>query len=763
MRERDLESLEYRKFLNLLSSYTHNEITKNKINNLKPITNREFLEREIAKASEFESIFLKEGYFPLSEFPDITQAINLAKVEDSILSPKEIFEIGEILRIVKNVKSFLSNHTLNHLKKLFQNLTPLRELEKFITDSIDSDFTVKDSASKDLARIRKEIKEVEKLINNQLEKILNNPNYQDAIQEKLITLRRDRFVIPVKYNFSHRIKGIIQDRSSSGNTVYVEPFEVVPLNNKLTDLKLQENLEIRKILKFLTDIIRTKINFISNSFDALIEFDILYTKAKFSKAFSCRFPQIGESYQLYNAKHPIFLLKEKPFIPIDILLDEKRGLVITGPNTGGKTVALKTAGLLSLIFQSAIAIPVDEGSKIPIFNGIFIDIGDYQSIEENLSTYSAHIKNIKEMLDLADKNSLLLFDELIPGTDPDFASAIGIAILDYVKEKNIRVITTTHLKKIKAYVLNNDYFKIATVGFDKETLTPTYKIYYNAVGESMAFYIAQKLNLQKEIIEKAKSLISKDLLNFEELASKFSALISEYEEKIKEINQLKQQLELEKAKYENLAKQLEKDKKEKWRESLKEIQDFVEKIRQEGYEVLKEVKERQTGAPLEKFVKEKKNINIKTEEETKAEEIKEGDVVRIKGKTQEGTVIAIREDKANINFGGIKIWLPLSQLEKRQQKEEKTTFKITKSKTDITPSINLIGKTKEEAIKELEKYIDKVILEGYTTFKIIHGYGAGVLRNAVREYLDKLPFKLKYEDAPYHEGGLGVTIVRFEE
>jgi Mismatch repair ATPase (MutS family) len=435
MRERDLESLEYRKFLNLLSSYTHNEITKNKINNLKPITNREFLEREIAKASEFESIFLKEGYFPLSEFPDITQAINLAKVEDSILSPKEIFEIGEILRIVKNVKSFLSNHTLNHLKKLFQNLTPLRELEKFITDSIDSDFTVKDSASKDLARIRKEIKEVEKLINNQLEKILNNPNYQDAIQEKLITLRRDRFVIPVKYNFSHRIKGIIQDRSSSGNTVYVEPFEVVPLNNKLTDLKLQENLEIRKILKFLTDIIRTKISFISNSFDALIEFDILYTKAKFSKAFSCRFPQIGESYQLYNAKHPIFLLKEKPFIPIDILLDEKRGLVITGPNTGGKTVALKTAGLLSLIFQSAIAVPVDEGSKIPIFNGIFIDIGDYQSIEENLSTYSAHIKNIKEMLALADKNSLLLFDELIPGTDPDFASAIGIAILDYVKEK----------------------------------------------------------------------------------------------------------------------------------------------------------------------------------------------------------------------------------------------------------------------------------------------------------------------------------------
>ncbi len=761
MRERDLESLEYQKFLNLLTEFSHNKITQEKIRSLKPYADRKVLETEINKFLEFESIYTKEGYFPLSEFEDITSSLQLAKLEDSILSAKDIYDIGKILRIVKDIKSYFSGHSLAYLKNLYQSLTPLRELEKIISDSIDESFSVKDTASSDLYRIRKEIKEVEKEINNVLEKILNNPNLQDAIQEKLITVRRDRFVIPIKYNFSYKIKGIILDRSSSGNTVFIEPFEVLSLNNKLSDLKLQESIEIRRILKFLTDIIRTKLNFISNSFNALLELDILYTKLKFSKKFDCKFPQISENFELYNVKHPIFLIKNKPFVSLDILLNEKRGLVITGLNTGGKTVALKTAGIIALIFQTAIPVPLDENSKIPIFKSIFIDIGDYQSIEENLSTYSAHIKNIKEIFDYADEESLLLFDELIPGTDPDFASAIGIAILDYIKEKNIRVIATTHLKKIKQYVLKENYFKIASVGFDKEKLTPTYKIYYNTVGESMAFYIAEKLNLQKEIIERAKSYVSENLLTFEEMASNLSNLISQYEEKVKEVEKLKKELEEEKLKYQNLINQLEKDKKEKWKESLKEVYDFVDKIREEGYQILKEIKEKKSGSDLEKFIKEKKKIKLNTQKDN-IPEFKEGDTVKIKGKNQVGKIISIRENKANINFGSIKVWIDLDKLEKYEEKEIKQTFKVNRSKSEITPTLNLIGKTREEALKILENYLDKAILEGYTTFKIIHGFGSGVLRNSVREYLDKSPYKVRYEDAPYNEGGLGATIVKIE-
>ncbi|ACN98835.1 MutS2 protein [Sulfurihydrogenibium azorense Az-Fu1] len=764
MREKDLESIEYNKFLELLSSYTHNDLTKRHIINLRPFNNLEKLQKEIQKTKELYDLFIKKGYLPLTEYPDISQALNLAVIQDSILSPKDLFDIASLLKVVKEVKSYIDVSQVQVLKSLHQDLTPLRELEKAITDSIDNTFSVKDTASIDLSRIRKEIKEVESKINKVLESILNKPAYEEAIQEKIITIRRERFVIPIKYNYTHKIKGIILDRSSSGNTVYIEPFEVVPLNNKLSDLKLQEQIEIRKILKFLTDLVRSKVHFIKKSFEAILDFDILQAKVRYSKELDCIFPKQDEYLRLYNAKHPIFLLKNKPFNPIDIIVENKRGLIITGSNTGGKTVALKTAGLLSLLYKTAIPIPVDENSTVRVFDGVFIDIGDYQSIEENLSTFSYHVKNIKEILELSTQNSLLLFDELIPGTDPDFASALGIAILEYVREKGCFVIASTHLKKVKMYALSSDYYSIASVGFDKETLQPTYKIYYNTVGESMAFYIAQRLGLPEKILQIAKKYVEEDILKFQDMASNLSKMIAQYEEKIKEVEILKQQLQEEKQKYEELVRKLEQDRKEKWKESLKDIQDYIKNLKEEGYEILRQVKEEKSGSKLEKFIKTKK-LEIQTiGQEEVNQEIKEGDAVRLKGKAQKGTVIAIRESKANVDFGGLKVWVDLSKIEKvsEEKKEEKQTVKVSKPSVNVMPSINLIGKTKEEAIKELEKYIDSILLQGLTTFKIIHGYGTGVLRKAVREYLDKLPYKVRYEDAPYHEGGMGATIVYLE-
>ncbi len=765
MRERDLEAIEYKKFLSLLSDYTHNDLTKKVILNLKPFDRLEKLHKEIKKTQELFSLFIYKGYLPLTEYPDITEAIKVAVIEDSILSPKELFDIASFLKVVKEVKNFIDLNQVDTLKEIYQNLTPLKELEKIITDSIDSSYSVKDSASTDLARIRKEIKEVEKHINSLLENILNKTSYEEAIQEKIITLRRERFVIPVKYNYVNKIKGIIQDRSSSGNTVYVEPFEVVPLNNKLSDLKLQEQIEIRKILKFLTDLVRSKIDFIRKSFDAILEFDVLQVKVRYAKEYNCIFPKEDENLRLYNAKHPIFLMKSKTFYPIDIILENKKGLIITGSNTGGKTVALKTAGLLSLLYKTAIPIPVDDHSTVKVFDEVFIDIGDYQSIEENLSTFSYHIQNIKEILQLTSKNSLILLDELIPGTDPDFASALGIGILDYIKSKGSFVIASTHLKKVKMYALQSDYYRVASVGFDKETLQPTYKIHYDTVGESMAFYIAEKLGLPNEILQTAKKYVDEDILRFQDLASEFSKMINQYEHKLREIETLQKSLQEEKEKYEKLVQQLEKDRKEKWKESLKDIQRYIESVKEEGYEILRQVKEEKSGSKLERFIKTKKLELEELKKEEVKEEFKEGDVVRLKGKTQKGTIISIREDRANVDFGGLKVWVELSKLEKvnEEKKEEKKSFVVvSKPSVKVMPSINLIGKTKEEAIKELEKYIDNIILQGLTTFKIIHGYGTGVLRKAVREYLDRLPYKVRYEDAPYHEGGMGATIVYLE-
>lgn len=763
MRERDFLDLEYDKFLSLLSDFTPNSQTQSRILKLKPYRDLKIFNIEKSKTEEFITVLKEEGYIPLSQFPDISKSLELLKIQDSILLAKDIYEIGKFLQVVKELKSFFGERKFNHLKVVIKDLYPLREIEKIIFDSIDNTLTVKDGASFDLRKIRRHMKEVEDRIISALEKFINTRDIEEVLQDRFITIKRDRYVIPVKHSFASRVKGIIQDRSSSGQTVFIEPMEVVNLNNQLLDLKLQEAIEIRKILKFITELLRSKLDFIKRSFEALLEIDLLYSKGKYAIKFGCTFPEISSKINLRRAYHPIFLLKEKDFNPFDIDFLDKRGLLITGSNTGGKTVALKTVGLLSLISQSAIPIPVDEGSTIPFFDGIFIDIGDSQSIEENLSTYSAHISNINHILQNITKDSLVLLDELIPGTDPDFASSLGIAILDKIIDVGSFIIATTHLKRIKLYGLDNPYFRLSAVGFDKETLTPTYQIIYDTVGESMAFYIAGKLGLDGQVLQKAKSITDNHLLNFEDIVSNLNRMITEYSQKLMDIEKSKENLEKELGRYKDLVDKLEKDRRERWKEGFKEIEYFIENIRKEGYEILDKVKEEKTGKRLEAFIKTKRQqISTVKEEKINHEEFKEGDTVKIKGKSQKGTVLSVREGKVKVDFNGFKIWIDPSELQKTDKEEKIVNVNVYAYKPKIKQEINLIGKTKEEAFKELQDYIDKAILLGITTFKVIHGFGSGILRKAVREFLDRQPFKIKYEDAPYNEGGLGATIVYLE-
>lgn len=763
MQEKDLINLEYDKFLKLLSEFTSNKQTKEYIKSIRPIKDAKYLEEEINKTWEFIKILKEEGFFPLSEFPDINDSINLLSIHDSVLFPKDIYEIGLVLRVVKEIKSFLNNKDLLHLKVLFKELYPLKELETLIFDSIDKSFSVKDSASYDLYKIRRGIKELENKINSVLEKIINNKDYEDFLQERFVTIKRDRFVIPVKYNFASRIKGIIQDKSSTGQTVFIEPLEVVNLNNQLLDLKLQESIEIRKILKFITDTLRSKVEFIKKSYRAVLEFDMLYAKGKYAVKLNAIFPEVSDRIYLKNAYHPIFLLNSREFKPINIDFSDKRGLLITGSNTGGKTVALKTVGLIALLNQSAIPVPVDEGSTIPIFDGVYIDIGDSQSIEENLSTFSAHILNIKRIIPALSDKSLVLFDELIPGTDPDFASSLGIAILEKVKSIGSYIVATTHLRKIKFYGINQPYFRMAAVGFDKEKLMPVYELVYDTVGESMAFYIAKKLGLDEDIVDKAVSFTEQSVMDFEEVVNSLNKVIAEYSHKVKDLEEKEKQLEEQLNKYKSLVLQLEKDKKEKWKESFKEIENFIENIRKEGYEILDKVREEKSGKPLESFIKTKRYLLSEIKEEYQTQEkFKEGDTVRIKDKKQTGQILEIKGSKAKVDFNGIKMWVKLSDIEKSEPKTIEQKVVVSVEKPKLSYEINLIGKTKEEAIRELENYLDKAVLAGIKTFKVIHGYGSGILRKAVREFLDRYPVKLKYQDAPYQEGGLGVTIVYLE-
>ena len=768
-KEKYLQLLEYDKLLEKLTKYTPNEKTKQLILNTKPTSNKEQVYRLKKETDQFLQIVQKEGYFPLNEYPDISEALNLLAIEESVLSPMDLLNISSILLISRQIKNFLSEEIKEkeHLQYLYKDLYSSRETEKIINDSIDQSGMVKDSASRDLRHIRQSIKEIEHKIVDILENMVNSYKYNDVIQEKIVTVRKGRYVIPVKQNFSSKIKGIIHDRSASGQTIYLEPVNVVELNNKLSDLKIREHIEIRKILKFLTDILRKKVLNLKKTFNAIVKFDYLYTKAKFAREYNCIFPEISDEVNLQQARHPLFLLGNKPFNPLDIKLGkDKKGLVITGPNTGGKTVFLKTAGLLSLMFQSGIPIPALEESKLPVFDGIFVDIGDMQSIEENLSTYSAHIENIKDILKDATNDSLVLLDELIPGTDPDEGAAIGIGILKKLKEKNSYVIATTHFRQIKMYALSDSYFEVASVGFDKKTLSPTYTIHYHSVGQSMAFYIAEKLGFDKEILEDAKHYLSEASLELNKAIEALEEYKTRYEKEHSELLKIKEELSLEKKKYHELTKELEEYKKERWKTAVKEVEDYISKLREEGYKILSQVKEEKTGKHLEKFLKEKRESIKEFDFEDEAEELNIGDIVKLKGKSMKGEVVSVREDRANVNFNGIKMWVKVSDLEKvnevkKPKKEVKFNIRKTKS-SSIKPEVNLIGLTREEAIRKLSDFLDKAILEGFSTVRIIHGYGSGILRKAVREYLDTLPYKVRYEDAPYTEGGMGVTVAHID-
>ncbi|WP_457640004.1 endonuclease MutS2 [Persephonella sp.] len=765
IRKTDLDKLEYTRFLELLSQFTPNDLTRNRIISTVYETDPVKVKEKVETSKEFIEILQRHGYIPLSEIPDISDSLELLSIEESVLPAEELLNIAYLLKTSRELKNFLKDEIKDssHISKLYRELYSSRETEKIIYDSIDESGMVKDSASRDLARIRKSIKEVEAQITGILERIVYSQKYEDVIQEKLITVRRGRYVIPVKQNFSGKIQGIIQDRSSSGQTVYLEPVSVVQLNNRLSDLKLKESIEVRRVLKFLTDILREKLSGIKKTFNTLIQFDYLYAVGKYALKYRCTFPEISDDVHLVEAKHPVFLLMDRGFRPIDIKLgSRKKGLIITGPNTGGKTVALKTAGILAMLNQSGIPVPVSEESRIPIFDGIFADIGDMQSIEHNLSTFSAHIKNIKEILSFISENSLVLLDELIPGTDPDEGSALGIGILEKIKSTGSYVIATTHFRQIKTYALSEDYFNVASVGFDRETLSPTYTLHYGFAGQSMAFYIAEKLGLDSSIIQTAREHLDESYERLNQALSSLEVYKTAHQKELEEIRELKKQLKEEKERYSKLKEELEEEKRKKWETVKKEAEDYIKFFREKGYKILEEVKHTKSGKKLEQFLTEsRKEINTGFSEEDTYFSFNIGDTVKLKGKNTVGEIISIREDRVHINFNGLKIWAKLSDIEPAEKKEEKKVkFSFSrKRETAFRPELKIIGKTKEEALKELEQFIDRAITEGFSTVRVVHGYGTGVLRKAVREYLDSLPYRISYEDAPYNEGGMGVTIV----
>ncbi len=752
MREHDLQKLEYHKIKEKLKEFTNSPATRELLDDLRPINDREELSAEIELYRSFEKV---EG-LSLYSFEDVREILKRSRIEGSILSVEEFLTLLNILKLIREVRKVVGKHAESEvpLRKLSRRLHLFSSLENLIESTADRRGFVKDSASEELFNVRKSIRGIEKEVMDRLESLFKRPDADKVFTDRIITLRNNRYVVPVKSSQVRKVFGIVHGTSSSGYTTYVEPQFVIQLNNKLTELKAQEEEEVRKVLRRITSYVGDFADKIEESFDTLVRIDLLQAKRKLAQSYEGKFPQIGEHVELKDVKHPLLALMNPDTVPVNIVLKEKRGLILTGPNTGGKTVALKTLGLVTLMVQSAIPVPLSEESVIRVFERVFADIGDEQSIEQNLSTFSSHMTNIAEFLPESDQNTLVLLDELGAGTDPVEGSALGIGILEYLRKREVWVFANTHHTPIKVYAVNSEYFVPASVLFDRETLRPLYRIAYNTIGESMAFEVAKRCGIPEEVIEVAKGSMESTGREYMSAMEKLSDYTREYEEKLAELKRLREDLSREKERYEELYREYMECKKKGWKSAYKEAKDYLRKLLAEGQEVLRKAKSREE---LEDFIREQEQQLKLFVPEEKKEEIRVGDLVEFMGKR--GRVTQIKEDKAYVNLEGMKVWVNVDALtkvkEKPSPKKEVPTPKGSISKTEI----NLIGMDANTALIELEKFLEEAHSAGHKTVKVIHGIGKGVLKKVVHEFLSKSERVRFYREAYPREGGAGVTVV----
>lgn len=758
MREYDFNKLDFHKVKENLKTRVYCIASAKCIENMK-LLSRDDLIYEQKLVNCFSKV-LKQSKNILYSFDDISKSLQKVKIEDSVLGVDEILSIYKVLKLSKEIRKVLVNYLdqCDVFNKILKDIGTFQTLETEIERIIDLSGVIKSEASKDLFEIRKEIKNLEKTITEKLESLFQRPDSDILFSEKLITIRQNRYVVPVKTQNVKRIVGIVHGISSSGFTTYLEPQIVVDLNNKLSVLRNKEEKEIHNVLKKLTSLIRERINRLIESYETLIKIDITIAKASFGIEYDCNFPTIGDTIELLEARNPIMLMVSQEPVPVDIILKEKRGLVLTGANTGGKTVFLKTLGLCYLMFRCGIPIPVSKSSVLPILDNLFVDIGEEQDISQSLSTFSSHIKNISDILKNTDENSLILLDELGSGTDPLEGSALGIAILDYLKNKNAFVVISTHHTPIKLWAINSEYYKPATLMFDKDTLRPLYKVLYDVIGESMGIEVATRLGIPHEILLEAKKLLGENTLEYQGAMEKLNLLINEYKDKIEALETHRQELEHLRKKYEDLVQEMENSKRENWEKVIREAQEYLGYLKKEAETFLTDLKSR---ASLRDFIKKKQTELDKLMPRDEKENIEVGDWVDFMG--GKGRVLQIRQDKAQVIFGDIKAWIRLKDLLKAPKTPKTHTTNINierfENKKAGIPELNLAGLSIEEAISKLDKFLDSAFASGVKIVKVIHG--VGVLKKAVLDYLSSSSYVVFYREAYPKEGGSGATMIYF--
>ena len=773
-----IRKLEFDKVLDRLQQLVASGPARELAAHLTPMTDPQLIELELQRVSEAKELLIVEGAVPLDGIKDILPALKRASIENHVLNSRELLEIASTLRASRTLASFITKRQKNYpqLAKSLAQLYSDKVIEYNILECIDEEGGIRDSASRELLRIRHEMISTADTLRKRLASILKRVSAKDLLQEEIVTTRDGRMVVPVKTEYKKQVPGFIHSSSASGATVFIEPAETLDLNNALTELQLSEQREIANILANLTLQVRVIQPHLEPMLAALSTLDLVFAKAKYSIEILGNPPRMRSEMlvRFYQARHPVLLLRHRreEVVPLDIEMGNSvRTLIISGPNAGGKSVAMKCVGLLSLCAQSGLHIPAAPESELGVFESIFVDIGDEQSIEDDLSSYSSHLLRMRDVLVGANPHSLVLLDEIGAGTDPAEGGALAASILTELTQRGAMTIATTHHGMLKAFAHETPYVSNASMELDQETLKPTYRFRVGVPGSSYALELAKRLDLPLTVVNRARTLVGDEKIRLENLLTELERQTQEYRLQIQDVSVERERLNSLVQVYEQKTKDLREELKVIRKKAVEEAKEIVHGAQALIERSVKEIRE--SSAEKKSVQSARENIqefHKKIQEMTVAEELastatfKIGDTVRVKDSSQEGELVELKPPLATVLFGNAKLKVRLETLVKVKGRNGFTGKSVAsplytpEGKTEI----DLRGLLGDEAIPQVERFLDDALVAGLHRVDIIHGKGTGALRKRIGEFLKTYPHVKLFRLGEWNEGGAGVTVVELE-
>ena len=784
-----LKTLEFAKIIAMLEAMATSKMGKELASHLLPSDDFAEVKERISQTAEASNILVTDEP-PFGGIHDIRSLLKKTKL-GIVIEVNSLLDILNTMYAMRNLKKFFKELQTEapQFKEWAKSLEILGKLEREIDNIVDEHGTMRDSASMELMRIRREIKSSQRRIKNNLEGVLKNGDYQKYFQDNIITMRDNRYVIPIKQEYRQHFPGVVHDQSSSGSTLFIEPMAVVDLNNNVKQLAIDEKREIQRIMQVISTKIAKQADILAANCEIMAQLDFAFAKAKLARKMHATEPEINNEgiIKLYKARHP--LLDQQTVVPIDIRLgDTFRTLLITGPNTGGKTVSMKTLGLLVLMTQSGCFIPVQSGSVISIYHNVFADIGDEQSIEQNLSTFSAHMRNIVAILDSIEHDDLLLLDEVGSGTDPEEGAALAMAILERLMDIGASVVATTHYNELKTFAYATEGIENASVEFDIKTLSPTYRLLIGMPGASNAFAISRRLGLSETLIIRAKQLVKADHAQFENVLNTLESEKLLYEQKNADITERQQRIEKLEAKLTQMKQELSQKKDQSLRKTREQCAAMLRRTRRESEEIIKQLKEQFNDFGVKKrqeMIDDARHrlrnrldkVNQPSADPNKPGEavdlntIAIGDIIYVNKLRQKGSITAINGKELTVQLGSLKMNVKAKDCSfvSHAVKEKETTsrkkaggFNMIAKVSQVHPEIDIRGMMVDEAIEVVSKYLDDAVIAGLPRVLIIHGKGTGALRKGIQEYLKHHRNVLSYTLGDVDEGGSGVTAVKLK-